>query len=225
MSVCPGHLGTAGRRVTSSRSDSARPEAPSADGGGGSSRSIALGEPRVIQAEMVRNAPSNDGWDWSNEQEVLDLDTLPLTSIPELTMHREPYVDETPNPLADIEAHPTFEGGRALNGTGIVCCRCTQRYVFSAMAWVRNEHHPYRGMVTTLCDWRNSDVDKILNLQKEKDVYMQKIQAEQLKKHWLGENRDLYRDDIFQKQAVGNRGTDIALMCFRCLGESENEPL
>eukprot|EP00971_Amphidinium_carterae_P241968 4804247-Amphidinium_carterae.1 len=33
MSVCPGHLGTAGRRVAFTRSDSARPEAPSADGG------------------------------------------------------------------------------------------------------------------------------------------------------------------------------------------------
>eukprot|EP00971_Amphidinium_carterae_P077136 1523803-Amphidinium_carterae.1 len=41
----------------------------------------------------------------------------------------------------------------------------------------------------------------------------------------MGENRDLYRDDVFCKQAVGNRGTDIALMCYRCLGDSENEPL
>eukprot|EP00971_Amphidinium_carterae_P060774 1202848-Amphidinium_carterae.1 len=41
----------------------------------------------------------------------------------------------------------------------------------------------------------------------------------------MEENRDLYRDDVFCKQAVGNRGTDIALMCFRCLGDSENEPL
>eukprot|EP00971_Amphidinium_carterae_P112473 2227314-Amphidinium_carterae.1 len=91
---------------------------------------------------MVRNARSDDGWDWSNEQEVLDLDSLPLTPIPELTMHKEPYEDPTPYPLADIEPHPTFEGGRSLNDKGIVCCKCTQRYVFSAMAWVRNEHDP-----------------------------------------------------------------------------------
>eukprot|EP00971_Amphidinium_carterae_P289064 5739556-Amphidinium_carterae.1 len=54
---------------------------------------------------------------------------------------------------------------------------------------------------------------------------MNQIQTAQLKKHWLGENRDLYRDDIFQKQAAGNSRTSIALMCFRCLGESEGEPL
>eukprot|EP00971_Amphidinium_carterae_P140690 2788275-Amphidinium_carterae.1 len=65
------------------------------------------------------------------------------------------------------------------------------------MVWVRNKHDPRRGMVTMICDWRNSDVDKILNLQKKKDAYINKIQAEQLKKHWLKENRDLYRDDIF----------------------------
>eukprot|EP00971_Amphidinium_carterae_P055873 1101946-Amphidinium_carterae.1 len=138
---------------------------------------------------------------------------------------KEPYADATPNPFADIEPHPTFEGGQALDGSGIVCCRCTQRYVFSAMVWVCNEHNPRRGMVTTICDWRNFDVDKILNLQKKKDAYMNKIQAKQLEKHWLGENRNLYRDDVCQKQAAGNRGTDIALMCFRCLEESENEPL
>eukprot|EP00971_Amphidinium_carterae_P293711 5831200-Amphidinium_carterae.1 len=63
------------------------------------------------------------------------------------------------------------------------------------MAWVRNEYDSRRGMVTTICDWRNSDVDKILNLQKEKDKLMNQIQTEQLKKHWMGENRDLYRDD------------------------------
>eukprot|EP00971_Amphidinium_carterae_P349913 6491291-Amphidinium_carterae.1 len=45
--------------------------------------------------------------------------------------------------------------------------------------------------------WRNSDVDKILNLQKKKDAYINKIQVEQLKKHWLKENRDLYRNNIF----------------------------
>eukprot|EP00971_Amphidinium_carterae_P183399 3640108-Amphidinium_carterae.1 len=90
MSDCPGHLGTAGWRVTHTRSNSARPEAPSADGGRGSSR---------------------------NEQGVLDLDSLPLTPISELTLHREPYADATPNPLADIEPHPTFKEGRALNGS------------------------------------------------------------------------------------------------------------
>eukprot|EP00971_Amphidinium_carterae_P118632 2350411-Amphidinium_carterae.1 len=84
---------------------------------------------------MVRNARSDKGWDWSNEQEVLDLDSLPLTPISELTMHKEPYADPTAYPLADIEPHPTFEGGRSLNDKGIVCCKCTQRYVFSAMAW------------------------------------------------------------------------------------------
>eukprot|EP00971_Amphidinium_carterae_P001209 23813-Amphidinium_carterae.1 len=69
------------------------------------------------------------------------------------------------------------------------------------MAWVRNEHDSRRGMVTTLCDWRNSDVDRILSLQKEKDKFMNQIQTEQLKKHWMGENRDMYRDDVFCKQA------------------------
>eukprot|EP00971_Amphidinium_carterae_P022363 440955-Amphidinium_carterae.2 len=47
MSVNPGHLGTAGRRVTSTRSDSARPEAPSAECGRGSLRLIALRESKV----------------------------------------------------------------------------------------------------------------------------------------------------------------------------------
>eukprot|EP00971_Amphidinium_carterae_P054326 1070088-Amphidinium_carterae.1 len=118
---------------------------------------------------MVRNAPSNKGWNWSEDPDCLDLDMLPLTPISELTMHKEPYEDPTTYPWADIEPHPTFEGGRSLSDKGIVCCKCTQRYVFSAMAWVRNEHDPRKGMVTTSCDWRNSDVEKILNLQKEKD--------------------------------------------------------
>eukprot|EP00971_Amphidinium_carterae_P264365 5244151-Amphidinium_carterae.1 len=41
----------------------------------------------------------------------------------------------------------------------------------------------------------------------------------------MGENRDLYRDDVFCKQAAGNQNTSIALMCYRCLGDSENDPL
>eukprot|EP00971_Amphidinium_carterae_P155880 3090492-Amphidinium_carterae.1 len=45
------------------------------------------------------------------------------------------------------------------------------------MAWVRNELDPRKGMVTTLCDWRNSDVERILSLQKEKDEFMNKIQT------------------------------------------------
>eukprot|EP00971_Amphidinium_carterae_P050156 988527-Amphidinium_carterae.1 len=154
----------------------------------------------VIQAEMVRNAHADKRWDWSDLQdddlpEGLDLEKVPLTPISELTMRKEPYEDATPYPWADIQQHPTFEGGRSLNDKGIVCCKCTMRYVFSAMAWVRNEHDSRKGMVTTVCDWRNSDVDKILNLQKEKDKLMNQIQTEQLKKHWMGENRDLYRDD------------------------------
>eukprot|EP00971_Amphidinium_carterae_P012444 244967-Amphidinium_carterae.1 len=47
----PGNLGTAGRRATSSLSNSARPETPSADGGRGS-RLLVLGESKVVQAEM-----------------------------------------------------------------------------------------------------------------------------------------------------------------------------
>eukprot|EP00971_Amphidinium_carterae_P181455 3599905-Amphidinium_carterae.1 len=66
MSVCPGHLGTAGPRVTYTRSNSAQPEAPSAYGERKSSR---------------------------NEQEVLDLNLLPLTPIPKLALHRKPYAD------------------------------------------------------------------------------------------------------------------------------------
>eukprot|EP00971_Amphidinium_carterae_P048237 950100-Amphidinium_carterae.2 len=65
----------------------------------------------------------------------LDVDMLPLTPISKLHMHREPYEEVTENPLASIQQHPTFEGGRGLNGKGLVCSRCTQRCVFSAMAW------------------------------------------------------------------------------------------
>eukprot|EP00971_Amphidinium_carterae_P087054 1722165-Amphidinium_carterae.2 len=93
------------------------------------------------------------------------------------------------------------------------------------MAWVRNIYDPRRGMVTTLCDWRNSDVDAVLRLQKEKDAMMNEIYAEQLKKRWTGQNADQFRDDVFCKQAAGNQDDRIQLMCFRCLGDSENEPL
>eukprot|EP00971_Amphidinium_carterae_P143916 2851653-Amphidinium_carterae.1 len=80
---------------------------------------------KVIQAEMVRNVTTDDGgWNWSGSQaedvhDGLDLETLPLAPIPELTMHREPYENPTPYPLTDIEPHPTFEGGRSLNDKGI----------------------------------------------------------------------------------------------------------
>eukprot|EP00971_Amphidinium_carterae_P351283 6492024-Amphidinium_carterae.1 len=60
------------------------------------------------------------------------------------------------------------------------------------MAWVRNEYDQRKGMVTTLCDWRNSDVDSVFRLQKEKDhamsAAMNEIYAEQLKKRWMGQN-------------------------------------
>eukprot|EP00971_Amphidinium_carterae_P012347 243076-Amphidinium_carterae.1 len=49
--------------------------------------------------------------------------------------------------------------------------------------------------------------------------------TEQLKKHWMEENRDMYQDDFFCKQAVENQDTDIALMCYRCLKDLENDPL
>eukprot|EP00971_Amphidinium_carterae_P066086 1309213-Amphidinium_carterae.1 len=50
---------------------------------------------------MVRNAPSNSGWNWSEgDPECLNLDTLPLTPISELTMHKEPYEDPIPYPIA-----------------------------------------------------------------------------------------------------------------------------
>eukprot|EP00971_Amphidinium_carterae_P121144 2399549-Amphidinium_carterae.1 len=73
---------------------------------------------------MVRNARSDKRWDWSDSQdddlpEGLDLEKVSLTPISELTMHKEPYEDPTPNPWADIEQHPTFEGGRSLNDKGI----------------------------------------------------------------------------------------------------------
>eukprot|EP00971_Amphidinium_carterae_P155065 3074978-Amphidinium_carterae.1 len=71
---------------------------------------------RVIQAEMVRNVHPDNGWNWSESQgedlpEGLDLEKVPLTPISELTMHKEPYENPTPYPWADIEQHPTFEGG------------------------------------------------------------------------------------------------------------------
>eukprot|EP00971_Amphidinium_carterae_P225751 4477316-Amphidinium_carterae.1 len=84
----PGRLGKAERRVTYTLCDSTRPDTPAAADGRGS-QVLVLGDARVVQAEMVGNARSSDGWDWSNEQEVLDLDSLPLTPIPELTMHKE----------------------------------------------------------------------------------------------------------------------------------------
>eukprot|EP00971_Amphidinium_carterae_P315125 6263834-Amphidinium_carterae.1 len=65
-------------------------------------------------------------------------------------MHKEPYKNPTPYFWADIEQQPTFEGGRSLNDKGIVCCKCTMRYVFSAMAWVRNEYDSRRGMVAVV---------------------------------------------------------------------------
>eukprot|EP00971_Amphidinium_carterae_P294842 5854580-Amphidinium_carterae.1 len=176
----PGRLGKAERRVPYTLCDRTRPDTPAAADEWGSEvvrfgkAVVVLGDANVVQAELVGNARSNDGWDWSNGQEAIDLDSLPLTPIPELLVHKEAYSDPTPYPLADIEQHPTFEGGRSLNDKGIVCCKRTQRYVFSAMAWVRNDVDPRRGVVTTLCDWRNSDVEKLLNLQKEKDQYMQK---------------------------------------------------
>eukprot|EP00971_Amphidinium_carterae_P116923 2315469-Amphidinium_carterae.1 len=82
------------------------------------------------------------------------------------------------------------------------------------MAWVRNEYDQRRGMVSTICDWRNSDVDSMLQLQKEKDKFMNQIHAEQLKKRWMGEHADQFREDIFCKQAAGNQNVAINLMCF-----------
>eukprot|EP00971_Amphidinium_carterae_P032303 636263-Amphidinium_carterae.1 len=93
------------------------------------------------------------------------------------------------------------------------------------MAWVRNEYDQRKGMVTTICDWRNSDVDSILTLQKEQDKFMNQIYAEQLKKRWMGQDADQFCEDIFCKQAAGNQKVAINLMCFRCLGDMENEPL
>eukprot|EP00971_Amphidinium_carterae_P215525 4277865-Amphidinium_carterae.2 len=218
-------LGMVGWRAAHVLCTSARPETPSARGGG---KDWPMSKKQsVIQAEMVSDAHGDDGgWNWSGSQtgdepSRMDLDTLTLTPISELHLHKEPYEIPTPNP----EQHPTFEGGRSLNGTGLVCCKCTMRYVFSALAWVRNTYDPRRGMVTTLCDWRNSDVDAVLQLQKEKDEAMNEIHAEQLKKRWTGQNADLYREDVFCKQAAGNHDDRIQLMCLRCLRDSENEPL
>eukprot|EP00971_Amphidinium_carterae_P085890 1699146-Amphidinium_carterae.3 len=152
---------------------------------------------------------------------------LPLTAISELHMHREPYEEVTEYPLASIEQRPTFEGGRTFNDKGLVCSRCTMRYVFSATAWVKHEYdreqkvpilsdasrrisaREQKGVMTTLCDWRNSNVEAILRLRGGKD----------------GDNADQYRNDVFCKSVAGNQKVSINLMCFRCLGEIENEPM
>eukprot|EP00971_Amphidinium_carterae_P304592 6052932-Amphidinium_carterae.1 len=47
-----------------------------------------------------RHDPTMDG---IGVIEVLDLDSLPFTPISKLALHRKPYADATPNPLADIE--------------------------------------------------------------------------------------------------------------------------
>eukprot|EP00971_Amphidinium_carterae_P006972 138129-Amphidinium_carterae.1 len=58
----------------------------------------------------------------------------------------------------------------------------------------------------------------------EKDPYMNQVYSAELKKRWTGANADQYRVDVFCKQAAGNQPLAINLMCFRCLGEIENEP-
>eukprot|EP00971_Amphidinium_carterae_P199049 3950146-Amphidinium_carterae.1 len=55
-------------------------------------------------------------------------------------------------------------------------------------------------------------------------AYMNKVYAAELKKRWTGENAEQYRLDVFCKQAGGNQPLTINLMCFRCLGEIENDP-
>eukprot|EP00971_Amphidinium_carterae_P048238 950100-Amphidinium_carterae.3 len=79
--------------------------------------------------------------------------------------------------------------------------------------------------MTTLCDWRNSDVDAILRLQKEKDPMMNQVYTEHLKKRWTGDGADQYRTHVFVKQVAGNQLASINLMCFRCLGGIKNEPM
>eukprot|EP00971_Amphidinium_carterae_P011316 222822-Amphidinium_carterae.1 len=174
---------------------------------------------------MVRDAHDDDGgWNWSGSKEEdfpgsIDLDMLPLTPISELHMHKEPYENPTPYPLADIEPHPTFEGGRSLNGKGLVCCKCTMRYVFSAMAWVRNEYDQRKGMVTTICDWRNPDVEAVLRLQKERDPMMNQIYLEQLKKRWTGPEESTQISTAMTSFASRRQEPRT------CLGDTENEPL
>eukprot|EP00971_Amphidinium_carterae_P137357 2721834-Amphidinium_carterae.2 len=84
------------------------------------------------------------------------------------------------------------------------------------MAWVKNEYdREQKGVMTTMCDWRNSDVESILRLQKEKDPMMNEVYPEHLKKVWTGEHSDKYRTDVFVKQVAGNSPVTIKLMCFR----------
>eukprot|EP00971_Amphidinium_carterae_P069013 1366209-Amphidinium_carterae.2 len=128
-----------GRGVANPIISSTPPDAPSAGRGG--KVGLVCADTKVIQAEMVGNANADDGgWNWSGTQGEdfpggLDIDMLPLTPIDELHMHREPDEEVT-----EIQHHETFEGGRSHNRKCHVCCRCTQRYVFSAMAWVKNEY-------------------------------------------------------------------------------------
>eukprot|EP00971_Amphidinium_carterae_P046105 907670-Amphidinium_carterae.3 len=93
------------------------------------------------------------------------------------------------------------------------------------MAWVKNEYdREQKRVMTTMCDWRNADVESILRIQKEKDPRMNEIYAAHLKKAWTGDSSDEYKSDVFIKQVSGNSPMSITLMCFRCLGEIEHDP-
>eukprot|EP00971_Amphidinium_carterae_P265589 5268760-Amphidinium_carterae.1 len=94
-----GHLGTAGRRVTYTLSDSARPKPlPQVEGVHGCLHSKSQRSFKQRWLEMPDSTKDGIG-----------------VKSKKLTMHKEPYKDPTSYPWADIEPHPTFEEGRSLN--------------------------------------------------------------------------------------------------------------
>eukprot|EP00971_Amphidinium_carterae_P300418 5968936-Amphidinium_carterae.1 len=53
---------------------------------------------------------------------------------------------------------------------------------------------------------------------------MQAIHSANLQKVLTSDSAGTYKTDVFVKQAMGKQLESVGLICFKCLGEVENEP-